>query len=350
MRKNIGIFLLLALSLPLFSLEVKGVRYSCSSSKARVVLTLDSYPYYRVEKEEKTLKVYLPGYEGEDKKITFPNSLVSSIRLVSQPVSFLVEVNTTRPFQYQIFRLGSPERLVIDIFFRNLSSINIRKVVIDPGHGGKDPGAIGWGGIKEKDIVLKVALYLRNFLAQEGLEVYLTRRSDVFVPLKKRVEFANKIGADLFISIHCNSSLSRRACGFETYYLSEALDDHARAVARVENSVVKLENPVEKWKLTILEDLSLLEFRKESILLAQLLQEKLDACLPTPNRGVKSALFYVLKGVHAPAVLVEIGFISNPWEARMLRKSYFQREIARCISEGIVKFTWKIALRENETL
>ncbi len=311
---------------------------------------LDSYPFYRVEKEEKVLKVYLPGYTGPQKEISLSSSLLKSLKLFPLPVSYLLEVRANSPFDYYIFRLTSPNRLVVDIFSRSLPSSVIKTIVIDPGHGGKDPGAIGWGGVKEKEITLLISRYLRDFLLRQGFKVYLTRYRDVFIPLKERVNFAHRKKADLFISIHCNSSLYRSARGFEVYYLSEAMDDHARAVARIENSVLKLENPVDKWRMTILEDLSLLEYRRESIVLAQFITERMSLGIPSPNRGVKSALFYVLRGVYAPAILVEVGFISNPYEVRMLRKSYYQREIARRIGEGIIKFKEWLSISEKNRL
>ncbi|MCD6219102.1 N-acetylmuramoyl-L-alanine amidase [Candidatus Calescamantes bacterium] len=333
----------------LYPLQIAGVRYSSQSEKVRVVLDLDSYPFYRVEKAPSSLHVYLPGYEGDSRTLSINSELVK--RLIVEPgkisTSLTIEL-AKENYNYRVFPLTQPYRLVIDLFSKK-SSKNLKKIVIDPGHGGKDPGAIGWGGLKEKDITLKIALYLRDYLENEEFDVFLTRKRDIFVPLSKRVSFSNSHQADLFISIHCNASLSRYATGFETYYLAEALDPLSRAVARVENSVLNLEDEVEKRKLTILEDLDFLEYRKESIMLARFIQEGLDRYLSTPNRGHKSALFYVLKGIDSPGVLVETGFISSPYEARMFRKDSYLKKIALGIQKGILNFRKEFEASEGFT-
>ncbi len=333
----------------LYPLQVAGVRYSSRPEKTRIVLDLDSYPFYRVEKNASSLQIYLPGYEGKPRTLFINNQLVKKLTLKPEEISTSLTIELAKAnYTYRVFPLTNPYRLVIDLSYRQ-SRKSLQRIVIDPGHGGKDPGAIGWGGLKEKNVTLKIALYLRDYLKRDGFTVFLTRDKDVFVPLRKRVQFSNSHQADLFVSIHCNASLSRYATGFETYYLDEALDPLSRAVARVENSVVNLEDKVEKRKLTILEDLDFLEYRKESIMLARLIQAKLDRYLPTPNRGHKSALFYVLKGIDSPGVLVETGFISSPYEARLFRKNSYLKQIARGIEGGIVNFRKEFEASEGFT-
>jgi N-acetylmuramoyl-L-alanine amidase len=143
------------------------------------------------------------------------------------------------------------------------------------------------------------------------------------------------------LSIHCNAAFSSRARGFESYFLSPATDDLARAVEAVENSVIMFEtNSSNKNKefLTLLADLKYTEYRKESKMLAETIQSNLSKAFPTPNRGVKSALFYVLRGLEAPSVLVELGFISNPSEEKLFRSSGHRQLLAENLAESVLQF------------
>ncbi len=217
----------------------------------------------------------------------------------------------------------------------------INVVVIDPGHGGKDSGAIGRSGLREKDVVLSVAKYLREFLASHGVTAILVRTGDRFVSLGNRANFSNKNNADFFISIHANAWRDRRPKGFEVYYLSAATDDYARAVAARENAVLKMENSsadsINNQDPTVW-DLKATENSRESIELASSIIEAMSRNIPARNRGVKSARFYVLKKVDAPAVLVEMGFISNPSEEAKLKTRNYRKKLARAICEGIVAY------------
>lgn len=216
-------------------------------------------------------------------------------------------------------------------------------IVIDPGHGGKDPGAIGRRGTREKDIVLMIAKKVREILERRtGLRVYLTRDRDKFVPLRERTMYANRMGADIFVSIHCNYSKRRSAEGIETYFLSEAKTQWERAVAAFENSAIKyeVENNVDTSDIIkyILMDMAQTEYLKESQDLAAYIQESIVKRTRRIDRGVKQAGFYVLAGAYMPAVLVEVSFISNPTEEKLLRSKRYQEKIAKGIADGIEKF------------
>ncbi len=217
----------------------------------------------------------------------------------------------------------------------------INVVVIDPGHGGKDSGAVGRGGLKEKDVVLSVSKYLREFLQGHGVGAILVRSGDRFVPLGSRANFANKNNADFFISIHANSYRDRRPKGFEVYYLSAATSDYAKGVAARENAVLKMENglvdSIDSGDPTVW-DLKATENRRESIGLANSIIEAMSRNVSARNRGRKSAGFYVLKKVDGPAVLVEMGFISNPSEEAKLKTRSYQKKLAQAICEGIVDY------------
>jgi len=216
----------------------------------------------------------------------------------------------------------------------------IRKIVIDPGHGGKDPGAIGPSGLKEKDVTLCIARLVRDKLKKAGYKVIMTRDRDKFISLWKRVYIANKENADLFISIHANSSRSRRACGFEVYYLAPASDEESRALAAAENYPLGIAEkiPDDTAVQATIWDLLYSENRKDSIQLARNIVQALNKKMGTRNRGVKSANFYVLKGAQMPAILVEVGFISNRYEESKLKTWAFRNKIADAIVEGIKNY------------
>jgi len=215
-------------------------------------------------------------------------------------------------------------------------------VIVDPGHGGEDPGAVA-NGVKEKDVVLSVARLVKKKLEKVGIKAILTRDGDYFISLGERARIARKYNADLFVSIHCNYAPgSRAARGIETYFLSEARTEWERSVAAFENSVIKYEVGRKASKddiLTmILGDMAQYEFLKESQDLAYFVQESLVNSVSSVDRGVKQAGFYVLQGVYAPSVLVELGFLTNKDEARRLTDARYQEKLADAIVDAIIKF------------
>ncbi|MFA5779496.1 MAG: N-acetylmuramoyl-L-alanine amidase [Elusimicrobiota bacterium] len=219
----------------------------------------------------------------------------------------------------------------------------LKKIVVDAGHGGEDPGAIGPKGTKEKDINLIIAQRLKDILKKNGYEVFLTRADDTFIPLADRTRFANKVMADLFVSIHCNASISDDTRGFEIYFLSDkATDRAAAAVANMENSVIALEKPslsgrrdIEKLLLSM----AVTEFMNESATLCGTINRQVcDNFLNLDSRGVKQANFYVLRGATMPAVLVEVGFLSNVKEEKLLNQKKFQKKIIENVFNGIKEY------------
>jgi len=217
----------------------------------------------------------------------------------------------------------------------------LRTIVVDAGHGGKDPGAVSRGGLYEKTVTLDIARRLRDLLTREGFRVVMTRYDDRFVSLRQRSAIANREAGDLFISVHVNASRSRGVSGFEAYYLSEATDDNARALAAAENASLPDEvgEAVPSETEAIIWDLLYTEHRAASTILAdRVCQGLVRKGLPVRNRGVKSARFAVLKGARMPAVLVEVGFISHRSEEARLRKPSYRRQLAEGIRNGIVKF------------
>jgi N-acetylmuramoyl-L-alanine amidase len=219
--------------------------------------------------------------------------------------------------------------------------------VIDPGHGGKDNGAQGRAGLFEKEVALGIALKLKRLIeAQPGLRVVLTRTSDYFVPLKERTAIANHakdgMPADLFISVHTNAHKSAKVGGFESFYISDAIDLDFDATAAFENAVVELEadsdDPLAAALVPILWDLQFTEFVSESSEFASLTQKELGRRLTTRNRGVRQAKFIVLAGVAMPSVLVEVGFISNLVEEAKLKTSDFRNKCAAALDAAVSGF------------
>ncbi len=220
-------------------------------------------------------------------------------------------------------------------------------VVIDPGHGGVDKGAMGPGGIKEKDLTLKVAKRLARILTRKyGYRVNLTRDDDTFIPLEDRTEMANSLGADLFISIHVNASKISYAKGVETFFLSyDASDEEAVRLAAVENgfnpSHTGIEYDLNNDLKTTLLDLVETAAHHESSTLAESIHVSLINFTGRGDRGVRQAPFAVLDGAAMPAVLVELGFISNRSDERWLLSKRGRAEAARSIALGIVDFNNK---------
>jgi N-acetylmuramoyl-L-alanine amidase len=215
-------------------------------------------------------------------------------------------------------------------------------IVIDPGHGGEDSGAVGKNGLLEKEVTLDIANKLKELLKNDkGIEVILTRDKDVLVPLEERAAIANQRKADIFLSIHTNASQKRSARGYETYFLSVAKNDEARAAAALENSSIRfehMENQNSEDLDFILMDLVQSEFLVESSDLASMIQNRLKNKLSIPSRGVNQGGFVVLNKAYMPAVLVETAFISNSNEEALLKKRAFQQQIAQAIYESIKEF------------
>lgn len=219
--------------------------------------------------------------------------------------------------------------------------LKIRRIVIDPGHGGHDTGTIGPSGLEEKNVVLDVALRLRKLIERRmGCQVIMTRSTDTFIPLEERTAIANESSADLFVSIHANASQDPSARGVEIYYLNftsdpEALELAARENATSQESVYQLQSLVKKIALS--------EKIGESRQFARIMDARLVSHLdeygdPQINRGVKKAPFVVLIGANMPSILAEISFLTNPRDERLLREGSFRQMIAVGLYNGIARY------------
>ena len=214
----------------------------------------------------------------------------------------------------------------------------IRRIVVDPGHGGHDSGAIGPNGIMEKDVVLAIGLRLRELFKDElGVDVVMTRSTDVFIPLEERTAIANKVGADLFVSVHANAAPNRSASGIETYYLNLAKTDKVAQLAAKENGT-----SLEKVSVlqAILFDLMANYKLNDSAHLADEVQKSLYKKIRSrhsdvKNLGVKQGPFYVLVGASMPSILVETAFLSNAAEESRLKDPAYQDMTANGILDGV---------------
>ncbi len=217
--------------------------------------------------------------------------------------------------------------------------LTAKTIVIDPGHGGKDPGGLGGEGLQEKGIVLGISHKLREVLSAKGYTVLMTRDTDHFIPLKERTAFAIQHKADLFLSIHANASENSQANGIETYYLDvNSTDKASEEIAARENmdsgySIQELE--------TLLNGLIRESKSEDSNRLARHIQATLIQQTGAVDRGVKHARFVVLIGTNVPAILIETGFLTNPVERQKLETSAYQHKIATAIAQGVERFLGK---------
>jgi len=214
----------------------------------------------------------------------------------------------------------------------------IRRIVVDPGHGGHDPGAVGATGLQEKDVVLAIGLRLREMLIEElGVDVVMTRSNDIFIPLEERTAIANKVNADLFLSVHANAAPNRQATGIETYYLNLAKTEKVAQLAAKENGT-----SLEKVSIlqAILFDLMANYKLNDSAHLADEVQKSLHKKIKNrhadvKNLGVKQGPFYVLVGATMPSILVETAFLSNVVEESRMREPIYLEMTAEGIVDGV---------------
>lgn len=347
-------------------IDVKGIRYWSSSDYTRVVIDLSSPVKFSKNRVSNPDRLYFDLKNttmAKEIKTSLPvgDGILKTVRASQfNPDTVRVVLDLEKIVDFNVFVLDSPTRLVIDVYGNGEklkkpeSPLTKRRIVIDPGHGGHDPGAVGPKGHYEKDIVLDIALKLKKILLADSLnEVFLTRETDIFIPLEERTVIANNKNADFFVSIHANASPRRKARGIETYLLNWTNDVEAMRVAARENAISLKRMKEMHREMDILEiiksDLMRQNKRDESNKLAHYIQKSMVSTLNNGYKakeivdlGVKQALFYVLFGARMPSVLVEVSFISNPEEERLLSRESYRMQIAKAISEGLNKYITSI--------
>jgi N-acetylmuramoyl-L-alanine amidase len=338
---------------PPLSIEVAVVHVAPTT---QVVLRLSEAAKTSTTLSEKAYQVRFPDLRLDppfpEKKYDDP--LVAGVRFAGDTAT----VDFREPnLSARSYPLTSPDRLVIEVSRRTAAAAPLSEspsapasplltIVIDPGHGGTETGAIGPGGLQEKEATLEIAKRLAATLPRVlACRTVLTRDSDVLISLDDRTSIANHEKADLFLSVHANSSRAASAKGSETYYLSlEASDKIAQEVAKEENQAgaggapaggAASANPSLDF---ILWDLAQSAHLKESSELAEAIQVELNGVSDTANRGIKQAPFRVLVGATMPAVLVEAAFISNPEEEKKLKSPEFQQAVAEAVARAVARF------------
>ena len=342
-------------------IEVKNIRYWSTPDYIRVVIDLSEpveFSKNRILNPDRLYFDLMNTMIAKEVKTILPvgDGILKVVRAGQfKPDIVRVVLDLEEIADYNAFVLENPARFVIDVYGKEKvkkpdTVIAKRRIVIDPGHGGHDPGAVGLRGLYEKNVVLDIALKLRKILSSDPLnEVFLTRETDVFIPLEERTVIANKKNADFFVSIHANASPGRQARGIETYLLNWTDNEEANKVAARENQISLKKMKVMNRKMQM-DDLDIIKSdllrqnkRDESIKLAHYVQKSMVSTLDNGNKdtldlGVKQALFYVLFGARMPSVLVEVSFISNPEEEKLLSKDSYKKQIAEAIAEGLNKY------------
>jgi len=345
-----------------YLLEVRSYSHP---DKTRVVIDLSEKTEFRADKLINPDRIFIDimgsivKLEDTSKQIKIDDGVIKTVRTAqfNQEITRVV-FDLYQEAKYELFSLIEPDRVVIDIFKSGQEAAisetlpakpeekptpgpeitGKRVVIIDPGHGGKDPGAIGPTGLREKDVTLGIALYLEKLLEGSGIPTYLTRSKDEFVYLENRTNFANQKNGFVFVSLHANSVLNHRpsAEGIETFVLSSKyIGASARDVADRENRASRAHPEVDTDLALIIADLEESANIKYSLDFAEIVQKKLVNYLKLEDRGVKQAPFVVLKGANMVAVIVEVAFISNPNEEKLLKSNEFKQKSAQALFEAI---------------
>lgn len=378
------------------TVNVHGIRYFSDQDYTRIVIDLSNNAEYSSHWLKADAALHKPPRLTIDinnsilgsnvsRNLSIKDGLLSAVRLGYHPQDKRTRVvlDSENVKDFTVFQMSNPSRIVVDVFSSERKEevkrpviasntqaaknkqpapdmktkrpddlpkditlgaalgLKIRTIVIDPGHGGKDPGAV-YNGLKEKDIVLEISKYLYEYLkADPDLNIHLTRNKDIFIPLEERTAIANKLKADIFVSIHANAAKNKAASGLETFVFNVTNDRAALEVAALENqattkSISDLQG--------ILKDILKYSKLEESVSLAGSVQSclvKNVKAASKQNLGVKQAPFYVLVGATMPAILVETGFLSNNDDASKLKSSAYRKKVAKGIYDGIKEYISK---------
>ncbi len=371
LRWGLSGFLLLCLAKAAFALPpappiLEEIRYISAPDYTRVIITLSAkadYHHFTVpvdrahDRPPRIVIDFSPARIRPNTSTPIPihDGLLKRIRTGQfSPATARVVLDLEPIESYTAFPLYSPYRLIIDVKGKGKKTVSPQqqppraryKIMIDPGHGGRDPGAIGIGGLKEKTVVLAISKRLGKKLASRlPVEVVYTREKDAFIPLPERTALANAAGADLFLSIHANASKNPQAQGVETYYLNNTNNRATIRLASLENGLrdVQPAEHKESELSYILSDLIQNGKAEESLSLAQALQTSMITHISqrhsrVRNLGVKKGPFYVLVGAHMPCVLVEVSFLTHRLQGKLLRSSVYREAIAEGLFQGIARF------------
>lgn len=356
--------------------NISDVRAYTYDSYTRVVVELTQDLEYEYGEKDRTVTVKIKNgvFTVPFEDISIADGVVESVAIAASGEGAVFSIGLQDDAgEVKVMKYPSPVRVVIDIEKKIKEAVqekkealppvpagplkkgkmelkDIKLIVIDPGHGGKDPGAIGPRGTREKDITLSIAEKVARKIKKDlKIRTILTRTHDYFVPLSERIGMANSKNADIFISIHTNAAMNPKSNGFEVYFLSgDASDREAEAVANMENSVMAMEeSSAGTTRLSkILWSLTMNQFMNESSELCSFMDKCVIRKTGLVDRGVKQAGFYVMKGARMPAVLVEVAFLSNKKEEKLLNSDSFQEGVADAVTRAVSDY--KRWLTQNE--
>ena len=359
--------------------EVYNLRPFTHPTHTRIAIDIGQLREYHSNRLIEPDRVYIDIYETQlnpilhGKTILVDNGYIRSIRIAQKnksTVRMVVDLDFDLTDRYQVWHLFDPFRIVIDIFpKKNIPAtpagkppatlvqpaqplesgyslarqlgLGIHRIVIDPGHGGNDPGCVGKTGVYEKDIVLDVCVRLKQLLQQQkGLEVVFTRESDIFIPPENRTVIANQKQADLFISVHANANPRKNFYGTSTFFLNFSADPDVTAIAARENAtstknISDMKNIINK----IVKNSKILESRElAQCIQSQLVQHLSGSYKYIQDLGVRGGPFWVLIGGEMPSVLIEISHLSHSREEERLKSPEYRQHVAQGIFNGIVRY------------
>lgn len=347
--------------------EIYNLRYHTHPTFTRIVVDVGKLREYSPHQLPSPDRVYVDIYQAKlnpllhGKKFILNNDYIQEIHIAQKSpstVRTVVHLDLQKVKSYEVFHLTDPFRIVIDIYphesvprppqpsdegysMARQLGLGIQRVVIDPGHGGKDPGCIGRRGVQEKEVVLDVCRRLKDLVeSHQSLDAVLTRDSDIFIPLEDRTVIANQKRADLFISVHANAFPNRRRCGVQSFYLNFSQDPSVIKTAARENAtstknIGEMMDAIKK----IAQNSKIVESKD----LAEKIQRNLVQCLSqqynnVEDLGVNGGPYWVLIGGQMPSILVEISHLSNPMEEKRLNTKSYRQRIAQGIYQGILQY------------
>ncbi len=323
-------------------IELDNIRLNGNPPQLVVDVNGNKKPAYEINYDENNRLLFIEFFDTKasngftDKFVN--GSYIDKIKVVKYAASTGVFVFFKKNVNYKGSFWSNPIRYVLD-FSRKIDKKEYT-VVIDPGHGGKDPGAIGFGRYKEKDIVLSVAKKLEKELKSD-FNVVMTRDDDQFIPLSERARIGNRQQADIFVSLHANANASNNAKGFEIFYYSQTSSGYAKKVAEFENSVGERFGENTSDIARIATDISYRKNKEEAIKFSKQLMNKYCSDVGLEQRGDHGANFAVLRGFNGPGVLVELGFITNDGDVSKMKQSKYQEKMAESIANSIINYFYQ---------
>nr|WP_307774813.1 N-acetylmuramoyl-L-alanine amidase [uncultured Cetobacterium sp.] len=341
MKKLFSFFVFLLISLNIFAnANIKKIRMNSSPPQLVFDISSKTKPTYKTSYDEYNRLLFLEvekanmGTKFYGSK--FVGKYIEKFDMIDYGANVGFFIKLKKGVSYKTYPLSKPYRIVVD-FRSNGSKKKEFTIAIDAGHGGKDPGAIGFKKYKEKDITLAVAKKLQKELS-EDFNVIMTRSTDKYVTLSNRSRIANKAKADLFVSLHINSATNSKAKGMEIFYFSKKSSPYAEKIAAYENSFGEKYGEKTTSIAHIMGELAYNKNMEKSMIIAEPLNNSLSRRLNMTDRGIYGANFAVLRGFNGPGILVELGFISNKDDVRKMNREVNQKVMAEEIGNNIRNF------------